>query len=181
MTSTTRILLAVGIIFWNFCVTARCDTIVRTRLSRLILLAAIGSPIGRQFPYVNIDWSFFCVLEAISTPISNRWNRVASGTSGRSNVEFWKVCPFVGIWSESWRMFQSTLPLVCIPERHLKHHVNLTIDNDNYGGPKLPHQNQLATANYKWLTAISNRSQRIINRAQQIQIAQSKFKLLTVN
>ena len=94
----------------NFCVTARRDTIVMTRLSRLILLAAIGSPIGRQFPYVNIDWSFFCVLEAISRPISNRCNRVASGTSGRPDVEFWTVHPLVAIWSESWRMCQSTLP-----------------------------------------------------------------------
>ena len=93
------------------CVTARRDTIVITRLSRLILLAAIGSPIGRQFPYVNIDWSFFCVLEAISRPISYRWNRVASETSGRPDVQFWKVRLLVGIWSESWRMFQFTLPL----------------------------------------------------------------------
>ena len=80
----------------HFCVTARRDTIVRTRL-----LA-----IGRQIPYANIDWSFFCVLEAISRPISNRWNRVASGTSGRPDVQFWKVRALVGIWSESWRMFQ---------------------------------------------------------------------------
>ena len=74
-----------------FCVMARRDTIVRTRLSRLILLAAIGSPIGRQFPYVNIDWSFSCVLEAISRLISNRWNRVASGTSGRHLVRIWST------------------------------------------------------------------------------------------
>ena len=71
-----------------------------TRLSRLVLLAAIGSPIGRQFPYVDIDWSLFCVLEATSRPISNRRNRVASGVSGRPDVQFWKVRPLVGIWSD---------------------------------------------------------------------------------
>ena len=43
-----------------------------------------------------------------------------------------------------------------------------------YGGPQLSHQNQMLTANYKSLTANSNRS-------QQIQIAHSKFKSLTAN
>ena len=81
----------------SVCVTARRDTIVRTRLSRLVLLAAIGSPIGRQFPYVDMDWSIFCVVEAISRPISNRSNRVASEISGRHDVHFWKVRPLVGI------------------------------------------------------------------------------------
>ena len=93
----------------GFCFTARRDTIVRTRPSPLVLLAAIGSPIGSQFPYVDMDWSL-CVLEAISGAIRNRRNRVASGISGRPEVQFWKVPPFVGIWSESWRMFQSTSP-----------------------------------------------------------------------
>ena len=63
---------------------------------------------------------------------------------------------------------------VCTLERHLKHQVNLTINNDNYGGPQLLHGNQIHTANYKSLTANSNRS-------QQIQIAHSKFKSLTAN
>ena len=65
---------------------------------------------------------------------------------------------------------------VCTPERRLKHHVNLTINNDNlnYGGPQLSHQNQMHTANDKSLTANSNRT-------QQIQIAHSKFKSLTAN
>ena len=168
-----------------FCVTARRDTVVRTRLSRLILLAAIGSPIGRQFPYVIIDWSFFCVLEAISRPISNRWNRVTSGTSGRSDVAFCKVRPLLGIWSEivaHVSVYVATLNVlgfsepvnklpVCTPERHLKHHVNLTINNHNYGGPQLPHQNQMHTAKN------TNRSQQITNRSQQIQIAHSKLQI----
>ena len=107
---------------------------------------------------------------------------------GSIGVEFWKVRHLVVIWWESWRMFQSTLPTlnvldfsepfnkpqVCTPERHLKHHVNLTTNNDNYGGPQLPHQNQMHTANYKSLTANSNRS-------QQLQIAHSKLKSLTAN
>ena len=63
---------------------------------------------------------------------------------------------------------------VCTLERHLKHQVNLTINNDNYGGPQLLHENQIHTANYKSLTANSNRS-------QQIQIAHSKLKSLTAN
>ena len=96
-------------------------------------------------------------------------------------------------------MFQSTLPLfsepvnklaVCTPERHLKHHVNLTTNNDNYGGPQLPHQNQMhsklqiAHSKLKSLTANSNRSQRITNRSQritnytrQIQIAHSELQI----
>ena len=67
----------------------------------------IGSPIGRQFPYVDIDCSLFCMLED-SRLISNRRKRVASGISGRPDVQFWKVPSPFGIWSESWRMFQST-------------------------------------------------------------------------
>ena len=179
-----------------FCVTARRDTVVRTRLSRLILLAAIGSPIGRQFPYVIIDWSFFCVLEAISRPISNRWNRVTSGTSGRSDVAFCKVRPLLGIWSEivaHVSVYVATLNVlgfsepvnklpVCTPERHLKDHVNLTINNNNYSGQQLPQQitncsQQITNRSQR----ITNRSQQITNRSQQIQIAHSKFKLLTAN
>ena len=38
-----------------------CDTIVRTRLSQLVLLSAIRSPVGPQFPYVDIDWLHLCV------------------------------------------------------------------------------------------------------------------------
>ena len=53
---------------------------------------------------------------------------------------------------------------VCTPERHLKDHVNLTINNDNYGGPQLPQQ-------------ITNRSQQITNRSQQIQIAHSELQI----
>ena len=64
----------------------------------------------------------------------------------------------------------SKLP-VCTPARHLKHHVNLTINNHNYGGPQLPHQNQMHTAKN------TNRSQQITNRSQQIQIAHSKLQI----
>ena len=44
-----------------------------------------------------MDWSIFCVVEAISRPISNRRNRVASEISGRHDVQFWKVRTLVGI------------------------------------------------------------------------------------
>ena len=63
---------------------------------------------------------------------------------------------------------------VCTPERQLKHHVNLTINNDNYDDPQLPHQNQMHTANYKSLEANSNRS-------QQIQIAHSELQITPVS
>ena len=53
---------------------------------------------------------------------------------------------------------------------HLKHHVNLTINNDNYGGPQLPHQNQMHTAN-------SNRSQRIQIAHSELQITHSKLQI----
>ena len=43
-----------------------------------------------------------------------------------------------------------------------------------YGGPPVSHQNQMLTANYKSLTANSN-------RPQQIQIVHSKLKSLTAN
>ena len=68
------------------------------------------------------------------------------------------------------------LPL-CTPERHLKHHVNLTINNDKYGGPQLPHQNQMHTANYKSLTANSNRSQQIQIAHSELQITHSKLQI----
>lgn len=68
----------------NFCVTAChiCLFIVRTRLSRLVLLAAIESLIGHQIPYVEIAWLLFCVLDAISRPIDNQRNQVTSGIFG---------------------------------------------------------------------------------------------------
>ena len=72
------------------------------------------------------------------------------------------------------------LPL-CTPERHLKHHVNLTINNDNYGGPQLPHHNQMHTANYKSVTANYKSLTANSNRPQQIQIAHGKLNSLTAN
>ena len=83
-------------------------------------------------------------------------------------------------------MFQSTLPhfsepvnklTVCTPERHLKHHVNLTINNDNYGDPQLPHQNQMHTANYKSLATNSNRSQQIQIAHSELQITHSTLQI----
>ena len=81
------------------------------------------------------------------------------------------------------------------------HSANQIIVPDKYGGGQLSHQNQMLTsnsnpshqiqiahskfksltANYKSLTANSNRPQQITNRSQQIQIAHSKFKSPTAN